>query len=548
MVRHLWRSLTGALALAVIVAAPALAAPTTEQAAQLKALRDAAAAVSTATTALEATLNTAPTPTPDPDPTPTPSPVAGTWALGTTLNATAWNRTVSASVVKPGEVVEYLWTVTSSTPTVHYGLISGAHNQNAGNTNWPGGQAGSYGWRSSDGTIWNASSRVGQTGSRLTAGTLGMIVNRQDNTLRFKVGSAAYGAPVSIANLSGDVAPFVGVENGTAVIRLAKAGTVTPTPTPDPPPTPVAGVKGGVSVANDNSGARVEQFMARALNGAKPRVVWANADDRGWDVWINSLNGQLGGGYGPARWAINNGVPVWYTVPLITGEGGIAPASVWQAAARGDNDARYRAAATALATAFRAQGEVLIRLTSEPNGNWFYYSIAPGQELNYAAAWRRYVEVFRSVEAQFPGFKFRFDFNVQLAWDSGTDIWKAYPGDDFVDLVTADFYYRTRYDGTNQLAGFAKYKGGGCSLTSCRNVGLDDVATFAAAHGKGIGFTEWGFDCDCPVYVNAVADWFEAHGWPLNAIWNRTDDPAANTAIDDGSKPNALAVYRGRFN
>lgn len=532
--------------LCLALGGPAVAAPTSDQAAQLKAARDAL-------TALEATLNTVPPPVVPPPVTPPPVPTPSGWGLGTTLNMSAWNRTVSNVKVLPGEVKEFVLDVKSATAALMYGAATPDHSL-VGNTSWIGGTAASASLRSDTGAISSGSAVKATPAMTFGVGPVNMKLDRVANAITWRAGVKSYTLAVPTWASAASWSPAVSVENGAAFVGL-NATTVSPTPVPDPIPTPTPGPvgakKSGVVVVNTNSAAAVQDWMIKALGGAKPWGVWGNGDDTSDKALSDSVGGGLSGVYNPVRWALDNGVAVNYTIPILTrnGAGGTATAAVWQAAANGSRDAVWRGVATQIAQAFAGKRSlIIIRPASEPNGNWFYYSIVPGQEQLFGQAFARMAKVFREVGAPL-GVDFKMDFNVQLAQDYGVDIWKAYPGDPSVDYVTGDFYYLTkRGHTTDQAAAFAMYNKASCpSLTSCKNVGLNDLAAFANAHGKQIGATEWGVDCDCGAYVKSVGVWFAANGYPANFYWNTSDDPGATTVLTDGSKPNALAAYRAAF-
>lgn len=76
---------------------------------------------------------------------------------------------------------------------------------------------------------------------------------------------------------------------------------------------------------------------------------------------------------------------------------------------------------------------VYIRHAHEMNGNWFPWSRQPDQ---YVLAWRRIVDIFRSVGAT--NARFIFSVNPSLFQDDATwreNVERYWPGDDYVDVV-----------------------------------------------------------------------------------------------------------------
>lgn len=120
-----------------------------------------------------------------------------------------------------------------------------------------------------------------------------------------------------------------------------------------------------------------------------------------------------------------------------------------------------------------------------PN-NWPWARTVNNSE-EYKSAWRRIRGIFAQHSKD---FKFTFEGSIgsRLEGSANNNAWfdLAYPGDDVVDLVGCDVYnfYGTRVnvDGS-----------GWNTLTDPDfGLGLNDVASFARQHNKGLIVPEWG--------------------------------------------------------
>src|SRR5262249_45825770 len=128
----------------------------------------------------------------------------------------------------------------------------------------------------------------------------------------------------------------------------------------------------------------------------------------------------------------------------------------------------------------------------EFNGDWFHYKVTQSDVQNFITAWRRWVDIMRSV----PGQQFTFEFNPVLGVEQLNHPEVAYPGDQWVDHIAIDFY-----DGWyNQ--GFSP--GGTQPSQAQRDAVWLDILNgprglifwrdFAAQHHKQMSFPEWGVE------------------------------------------------------
>jgi hypothetical protein len=222
---------------------------------------------------------------------------------------------------------------------------------------------------------------------------------------------------------------------------------------------------------------------------------------------------------------------VFWSVPLIPKKG----ASLARAA-RGAYDGHYRRAARELAR-FRPQDPVLyVRTAWEWNGDWFPWSVARSQTADFIAAWRRFVDVFRSVSP-----RFRFDWCASMGrepypWE------EAYPGDAYVDVIGVDVYDESVWsDIADPAARFAHLQ--------TRRHGLDWLAAFAARKRRPISIAEWGVggngSGDNALFVERMHAWIAAHPVVYHVYWN--SDAEYTGKLSSGRLPRAARTYRELF-
>ncbi|RYF11315.1 MAG: hypothetical protein EOO40_03550, partial [Deltaproteobacteria bacterium] len=217
--------------------------------------------------------------------------------------------------------------------------------------------------------------------------------------------------------------------------------------------------------------------------------------------------------------------PIYWTIPMFANGGSLA-----QAAAGDYTDHWVKAAQNILATR-SSDSQIVVRFGEEFNGNWMPWA-AKGNEQTFIQAYRGMVDAFRSVSD-----KFVFDWNIGLG-NQGMDPAKAYPGDAYVDTISADVYYNTAWDPKDPSAAF--------DYMLTRSYGLNWLDSFASAHGKPMAFPEWGVMSDnAGPYIAKFAAWMESHNVAYQSYWNSDADFAG--ALSTGTKPNAGAAYIDAF-
>lgn len=254
-----------------------------------------------------------------------------------------------------------------------------------------------------------------------------------------------------------------------------------------------------------------------------------------------------------ARWSWNDIVnPGWLYDRWV----GTPYTKVFSVAMLPDSDASATIAACAtgayndrwrqFGTNIRAKGlddESIIRLGWEFNGNWFKWSAH--DPAAWAQCWRQIVS---SAEATAPAL--RWDWTVNRgAGQSVTDAARAYPGDDYVDIVGIDTY--DGWPGATSEATWAQHYSG--------PYGLKHWADFAAAHGKKLSVPEWGVypgtgwaghsGGDNPFYVAKMTAFFRSMGSKLayETYFNDSASYYAGSLYAPVQAPNASAEYLRQY-
>ncbi|MDP9070453.1 MAG: glycosidase [Actinomycetota bacterium] len=230
-------------------------------------------------------------------------------------------------------------------------------------------------------------------------------------------------------------------------------------------------------------------------------------------------------------WA-GSGYEVIYSVPMLPATG-----ATLVTGATGAYDAHFVRLAQALVA--HGEGDSIIRLGWELNGSWFPWA-AQTDPAAFVTYWRRVVSAMRSVS----GASFRFDWNVVLG-TTQFPLERAYPGDAYVDFVTADLYDQSWYseDRDNPAGRWQRM------LTQTH--GLDWLESFAGSHGKQIAFPEWGLSLrsdgngggDNPYFIERMHEWFNTRNVAYQLYFEHDMWAGEQHRMMTGIFPNAAARY-----
>jgi hypothetical protein len=230
-------------------------------------------------------------------------------------------------------------------------------------------------------------------------------------------------------------------------------------------------------------------------------------------------------------------------LPMITDDGQGSFATI----AAGNHDAAWRGVATNLVA--NGRGDSVVRIGWESNLRDWRWQATAANAAQYKAAFRHIVQVMRATA---PGLKFEFGVacgsGLSGSGDRLAPLTAVYPGDDVVDLVGCDIYDWWNTHATND-AQFASNV-----ARNSAGPGVQDVADFARAHGKGASYGEWGLaknqngnngGGDNAFFVDAMYRFFTANR-DVVVFENYFDepDPYIGNSIQTGQNPNAGARYQ----
>jgi hypothetical protein len=252
--------------------------------------------------------------------------------------------------------------------------------------------------------------------------------------------------------------------------------------------------------------------------GNEVSYVAVHADRSNWTKWEDSV------GWASHLWNELDR-PVRWSIPMFAKEGNL------EDAADGDYNGHYKYAAETLAAYHSDQSQIVVRVGEEFNGGWMPWA-AKGREGDFIQAYKNFVDTFEKVSD-----KFVFEWNVGVG-NYGMNPEDAYPGDEYVDIVSMDFYYDTKWYGTDPLAAWNKME--------TQTNGLQWLEDFAAEHGKPTAYGEWAVNSkNAGPFIEKAAEWFEDNNALYQFYWN-TDSNFAGK-LSDGQYPGAAKAYLDAF-
>ena len=242
-----------------------------------------------------------------------------------------------------------------------------------------------------------------------------------------------------------------------------------------------------------NEGQRLEQLEDDL--GAPFDMVVTMADSRSADDMNGSVFGQFAApeAYLPD---LSDRLDVVVSVPLAFGPGGMARTAEGRATigtnlratAAGRHDDDFRLVAEYLIDA--GYPDAIIRLGHEFDGDWAPYSSRDNVE-EYIDAFRHVHDVMTAESASF-----RFDWTSMVPYFEDYGI-VAYPGDDVVDLIGLDVYWRQAEPITDE------------QWARIYEPVLETHRDFAQERGKQVSYPEWGRAfADHPRFVDLMHGWF----------------------------------------
>ena len=229
--------------------------------------------------------------------------------------------------------------------------------------------------------------------------------------------------------------------------------------------------------------------------GAPADLVVTMADSRAADAMVSSVWGQF---VGPDAYlpSLSDRLDVVVSVPIAFGPGGMARTAEGRAdigsnlrdVAAGQHDDDFRLVARYLVDA--GYGDAVIRLGHEFDGDWAPYSARDNADA-YVAAFRH---VHGVLSDESPAFRFDWTSMVAHFVEYGP---AAYPGDDVVDVIGLDLYWRDPEPMSDRV------------WDRRFEPVLQAHLEFAQQRGKPVSYPEWGRSLvDEPSFVVRMNEWF----------------------------------------
>lgn len=187
-------------------------------------------------------------------------------------------------------------------------------------------------------------------------------------------------------------------------------------------------------------------------------------------------------------------------------------------------------------------GVIDVRTGWEMNGDWFHWNAIKNPD-DFIAAFRRFVTVYRSVSD-----RFRIEWCPNIG-TQGIDPERCYPGDEYVDVVGIDWYYKPAGQG-DAAAGFSDSTDPVAAWNRMVSMprGLQWHRDFALARNKPVAFAEWGVmgDNAGPI-IRLFAEWIASAPTPViyQNFWDH--DAAYQGKLSGGRWPATGAAYKAAF-
>jgi hypothetical protein len=218
---------------------------------------------------------------------------------------------------------------------------------------------------------------------------------------------------------------------------------------------------------------------------------WSDNNEAQVELWALQPGAELGSFGGSVDIAI----------------GAIGEGETWEEAARGAYDDRWRASLTRARDLWAGRsGTLFIRFAHEMNGNWYPWSVDPGNADAFVQAWRH----FRALQQDiFPQGQLVFCVNRESI---GSDLdWRTiFPGSEHVDVMGVDYYNGWPYVSDRAVweASIGEVDGRGAPR------GLQAHLDFARSVGLPLAVPEWSGKAsfgDSPAFIEGMHSFFAAN-------------------------------------
>lgn len=190
--------------------------------------------------------------------------------------------------------------------------------------------------------------------------------------------------------------------------------------------------------------------------------------------------------------------------------------------------------------------DIVIRPSHEMNGDWFPWGVGGSRQdriPDFIASWRRFHGVFRAVPG---GERFRFSFSASEGASDPRPMW---PGDDFVDLIGYDVYWKPKamgdqgWETNDPVEAWAKR-----TTDPYNGWALSGMLAFAKAKGKPFQIDEWGvWGPEAAPFVKAMADFLRSNDLRAHTYWNSDAAYPGELHRRSGQWPGPTDAFRAEF-
>lgn len=290
---------------------------------------------------------------------------------------------------------------------------------------------------------------------------------------------------------------------------------------------PLLGVYGGNSM---QSVLDFEKWLGRPVD-----VILCTVDFHEWGNYryADWLSRTVYGARGSRR--------LVYDVPVIINGARYAEAKT------GAYDGHWESLAQSLIANNPGTDEIVIRPSHEMNGDWFAWGVGLSrleQTPDFIASWRRFHGVFRAVPG---GARFRFSFSPSEGASDPRPMW---PGDEYVDLVGYDVYWKPKAMGGEGWETDDAREAWEMRVSSAgyNAWNLSGMLAFAREKGKPFQIDEWGvWGPDAAPFIEGMAAFLRANGVRAHTYWNSDAAYPGELHQRDKDWPAANAAFRAAF-
>lgn len=287
-----------------------------------------------------------------------------------------------------------------------------------------------------------------------------------------------------------------------------------------------------LGVYGENSMERVlafEEWLGRPVD-----VILCTVDFQKWENYryTDWLSQTVYGERGERR--------LVYDVPIII------QGATYPEAKTGSYDDHWRCLAESILSNNPGDLEIVIRPSHEMNGEWFVWGVGGSREAlipDFIASWRRFHGIFRGVPG---GERFRFSFSASEGASDPRPMW---PGDEYVDLIGYDVYWKPKamggegWETNDPVEAWAKR-----TIDPYNGWALAGMLEFAKAKGKPFQIDEWGvWGPDAAPFVEAMAGFIEALGLRAHTYWNSDAAYPGELSGRDTDWPGTTKAFKAAF-